>query len=101
MLASLPKWCEHFFRDRKEFQGDNRIMKTILLKNASVVLPSHHAGDLSVLIENGKIIEVSSKDKKLKADEEIDISNTTLFAGFIDIHIHGAVGVDTNEADAD
>ncbi|MDT5121765.1 MAG: N-acetylglucosamine-6-phosphate deacetylase [Acidobacteriota bacterium] len=76
-------------------------MKTLLLKNASVILPSHQAGDLSVLIENGKIIEVSSKDKKLKADEEIDISDTTLFAGFIDLHIHGAVGVDTNAADAD
>jgi N-acetylglucosamine-6-phosphate deacetylase len=76
-------------------------MKTLLLRNASVILPSHQAGDLSVLIENGKIIEVSSKDKKLKADEEIDISDTTLFAGFIDLHIHGAVGVDANEADAD
>ena len=28
-------------------------------------------------------------------------TGATLFAGFIDIHIHGAVGVDTMEADAD
>jgi len=76
-------------------------MKTLLLKNATAISPTQKTKNLSILIENGRIIEVSPEGKNLKADEEIGLSNATLFAGFIDIHIHGAVGVDANEADAD
>jgi N-acetylglucosamine-6-phosphate deacetylase len=76
-------------------------MKTLLLKNASALLPDGKAENVSVLIGNGKILEISPGGGLSSSDEEIDVSNTTLFAGFIDIHIHGAVGIDTNEADAD
>lgn len=76
-------------------------MKTLLLKNANAVLPNQKAENVSLMIEGKQIAEISFENKTFKADEEIDLSNTTLFAGFIDIHIHGAVGVDTNEASAD
>jgi len=72
-------------------------MKTILIKNATTILPDKKLENASVLIENGIIAEIS--DRVIKSDEMINLENTTLFAGFIDVHIHGAVGVDTNEAD--
>lgn len=76
-------------------------MKTLLIKNANAILPDQKSENVSLLIEGETIAEISFGNKTFKADEEFDLSNARLFAGFIDIHIHGAVGVDTNEASAD
>ena len=70
-------------------------MKTLALKNASVVLPDRKAAGVSVLISDGKIAGLS--DEAVAADEELDLAGATLFPGFIDVHIHGAVGVDAND----
>lgn len=74
-------------------------MKTLLLKNAAVVLPNERRENASLLIEDGKISDIFSDE--IKADEIIDLTGSKLFAGFIDIHNHGAVGVDVNSANAD
>ena len=37
----------------------------------------------------------------MTAETEQDLTGLTLFPGFIDVHIHGAVGVDTMEATVD
>jgi len=71
-------------------------MTRLLLKNAKVVLPDREV-DADVLIADGKIAAI---DKGLNAAEEIDLAGTTLLPGFIDVHIHGAVGVDVMEATA-
>lgn len=71
-------------------------MNSILLKNTTVVLTDELSEHSNILIENGKITRISTEN--LTADEIIDLNNQTLYAGFIDIHNHGAVGVDTNEA---
>lgn len=76
------------------------MMKTLLLKNSNAILADRQADNLTILIENG-IIRHTSSNTDLKADKEINLSNARLFPGFIDIHIHGAIRVDTNEADAD
>ena len=73
-------------------------MKTILLKNANAITPNQKAETISILIENEKVAEISSGDQNLQADETFDLANATLYAGFIDIHNHGAVGVDVNAA---
>lgn len=73
-------------------------MPNLLLKNVNAVLPNE-TSNISLLIENGKISKIT--DQETKADEVLDLSNLTLFAGFIDIHIHGAVGVDVNSAKAE
>jgi len=69
-----------------------------LLKNANAITPNQKAETISILIENEKVGEISSGDKNLQADEMLDLANATLYAGFIDIHNHGAVGVDVNDA---
>src|SRR4051812_4187134 len=74
-------------------------MGMLLLKNAKVILPNCKAENGAVLIEDKRIVGIHSRGKDFKADEVIDLANTLLYPGFIDVHIHGAVGVDTNEAD--
>jgi N-acetylglucosamine-6-phosphate deacetylase len=69
-------------------------MKTLLLKNANVVLPDREVPGGSVLIEEGRIVSLEGN----QADEVLDLAGTTLLPGFIDVHIHGAVGVDVMEA---
>jgi N-acetylglucosamine-6-phosphate deacetylase len=68
-------------------------MKTLLLKNANVVLPDGEA-NVYVFIAEGKIASFET----VRADEEIDLAGTTLLPGFIDVHIHGAADVDVMEA---
>ena len=75
-------------------------MKTLLLKNAKAILPNQTAENVSLLIENGNISKISLENKSYEADEVFDIENTTLFAGFIDINNHGAVGTDVNTTSA-
>jgi N-acetylglucosamine-6-phosphate deacetylase len=76
-------------------------MKSLLLKNATAILPSEKAENVSLLIENGKIAAIGGNIQTQDVDKTIDLSGATLLAGFIDIHIHGAVGVDTMTADAE
>lgn len=72
-------------------------MRDVLLKNATVVLPDRELMNASVLISDGRIASVNG-EVSLGAVDEIDLSGTTLLPGFIDVHIHGAVGVDVMEA---
>jgi N-acetylglucosamine-6-phosphate deacetylase len=74
-------------------------MRSLLLKNCAAVLPGEKLEGAFVLIENGLIKEVS--EREVSAAEIIDLKGQTLFAGFIDIHNHGAVGIDVNEAAAE
>lgn len=69
-------------------------MKTLLLKNANVVLPDRELAGASVLIEDGRIVSFEA----VSAGEVIDLAGATLLPGFIDFHIHGAVGVDVMDA---
>lgn len=71
--------------------------RSLLLRNAQLVLPDRlSAGDL--LIEQGLIAAVSS-DKSPNGDS-LDLTGITVFPGFIDVHIHGAMGIDAMTASA-
>ncbi|MCA1577589.1 MAG: N-acetylglucosamine-6-phosphate deacetylase [Acidobacteria bacterium] len=74
--------------------------KNVLLRNATVVLPERELVGGSVLVLGGRIVSIFSAETAPRASivEEIDLSGTTLLPGFIDVHIHGAVGVDVMEA---
>ncbi len=67
-------------------------MPQLLLKNALI-----DGAERSVSIDSGLI--TGSYDAS--AEVEIDLDGASLFPGFIDVHNHGAVGIDVNEADAD
>jgi N-acetylglucosamine-6-phosphate deacetylase len=72
------------------------MMTKLLLKNPKVILPDREVAG-SVLIADGKIAAIGNV---AGADEEIDLTDCTLLPGFIDVHIHGAVGVDVMDAPA-
>lgn len=74
-------------------------MNSILLKNVTAILPNQILENASILVDDGQIAKISIGN--LKADETINLDNKIVYAGFIDIHNHGAVGVDTNEAGVD
>lgn len=74
-------------------------MKKLLLAGCRAVLPANEGENKNILIENGKIAEIS--ENKPPADEILNLSEMALYAGFIDVHNHGAVGVDVNDATVD
>jgi N-acetylglucosamine-6-phosphate deacetylase len=79
----------------------------LLLTGARVVLPSGVLEDASILVEGGRIariVEGSAGEAAHNAANDLrvfDLPSLTLMPGFIDFHIHGSVGVDANETDAD
>lgn len=79
-----------------ETSGEN-----ILLRNARLVLPGQVLQAGSVSIKQGRIASISSDEQRAPSlAKEIDLGGVTLFPGLIDVHIHGAVGVDTMAATA-
>jgi N-acetylglucosamine-6-phosphate deacetylase len=77
--------------------------ETLLLRGARVVLPSGIEEAAGLVIENGLIARIPGPagSASVSADRILDLSGLTLYPGFIDTHIHGAVGVDTMEATPD
>ncbi len=85
----MEKQKPAFTFDAGFFICKNKLMR-IQLKNANVVLPANKAENISILIENEKIAAVSVENKTFDSDRVFDLENTTLCAGFIDIHNHGS-----------
>lgn len=72
---------------------------TVLLRNARLVEPKRIVDKASLLIQDGLIKQIFYSETSL-SEATVDLAGLTLFPGFIDVHIHGAVGVDTMEATA-
>ena len=76
-------------------------MDSVLLKNARLVGASDDSSPVSLLIVNGRFVETFTEDKNIAGATTIDAKGLRLLPGFIDVHNHGAVGVDVNVADTD
>jgi N-acetylglucosamine-6-phosphate deacetylase len=74
-------------------------MTTLALRNAQVVLPDRATAGDSVFIDGSLIVACSVAT--ISADQTLDLSGLTLFPGFIDAHIHGAVGIDANDSEVE
>ena len=61
------------------------------------MLANGEVASTSVLISDGRISKIGP-DISAAGAIEIDLTDTTLFPGFIDMHIHGANGVDIMDA---
>jgi len=71
----------------------------LTLKNARAALPDRVVSNCGIQVVDGRIARIESHGPAT-ADESIDLQGATVFPGFIDVHIHGAIGVDVNSADA-
>jgi len=76
-------------------QGD------ILFKNGAVVLADTVLFKSDVLVKENKIAEVGPDLRRPRGAELIDATGHHIAPGFIDLHIHGAVGKMFEFADAD
>lgn len=76
--------------------------KTILLRGARIIGLDRVIEKGAVLIESERIAKIfdSAVDHLPAANSIIDLDRATLFPGFIDVHIHGATGVDATGATA-
>lgn len=74
----------------------NLAQSPLTLQNARVVLPDRVLDAGTVVVESGLIVSVG--DSVEAKGEVLDLSGAVLLPGFIDVHIHGAVGIDVMEA---
>ena len=63
-----------------------------------LIYKDHHFQPLSVLAEDGVITRIGEWIADFEA-ERVDLKGLRLAPGFLDIHTHGAAGVDVNSAD--
>ena len=75
----------------------------LLLANARLVLPDRVMPASSLLIHEGVVTSIAAdgSDAQIEPTEQINLRGLTIFPGFIDVHIHGSIGVDVNGASAD
>lgn len=71
-----------------------------LLRNARIVLADRTIESANLLIENGRLASIDAGPASSSVPA-VDLTGLTLFPGFIDVHIHGAAGVDTMDATVD
>lgn len=73
----------------------------MLLRGARLVLSQGVVEGKSLLIERDLISRIDEMDKGASFGSSLDLDGLTLFPGFIDVHIHGAVGIDAMAATAE
>lgn len=76
---------------------------SLLLRGPRIIAQDRVIEAGAVLIESGHITRIldSETPQLPAADAVVDLKGSTLFPGFIDLHIHGAGGVDTMAASPD
>ena len=72
-------------------------MRTLLV-GADLVLPDRVAANHTLVIEHGKIAEVSGSLRSVASGERrLDLSGHIIVPGFIDVHVHGVAGRDVQD----
>ena len=80
----------------------------MIFTNARLILPNGIRDGLEVVVQEGKIAAIGPPTPRLQRTGErvrgkqvIDLNGNYLAPGFIDLHVHGALGRDTMEASAE
>jgi len=72
-----------------------------VLSGAGVVLPDRVASDLSLVLEGSRIVELRRGLQPVgDREQHVDVSGCVIAPGFVDVHIHGAAGVDVLDSAA-
>src|SRR5213594_1785620 len=82
----------------------------MILTNARLISPDGIRDGLEVVVERGKIAEIRPPAPRLRRTGEqtrtsskdvVDLEGNYLAPGFIDLHVHGALGRDTMDSSAE
>src|SRR6478672_393611 len=80
----------------------------MIFTNARLIFPDGIRDGLEVVVEQGKIAAIRPPmprlrptGERVRGKEVIDLNGKYLAPGFIDLHVHGALGRDTMEASAE
>jgi N-acetylglucosamine-6-phosphate deacetylase len=86
--------CEHSLRvQRSTFQR-------MIFTNARLIFPEGVRDGLELVVHEGKIAEIREQ-AQARGEDVVDVHGNYLAPGFIDLHVHGALGRDTMEASAE
>ena len=72
----------------------------MILINARLIFPDGIRDGFEVVAEKGKIVAIREQTQK-RGEGVIDLDGNYLAPGFIDLHVHGALGRDTMENSAE
>ena len=72
----------------------------MILTNARLILPDGIRDGFEVVAAEGKITAIREQTHP-RPKEVIDLHGNYLAPGFVDLHVHGALGRDTMEASTD
>lgn len=72
----------------------------MILTNARLIFPDGIRDGLEVIVEGGRIVAIREQTGA-RGKEIVDLDGNYLAPGFIDLHVHGALGRDTMEANAE
>jgi N-acetylglucosamine-6-phosphate deacetylase len=70
----------------------------MIFTNARLIFPDGIRDGFEVVVERGKITAIGERSLAHGKQEVIDLNGNYLAPGFIDLHVHGALGCDTMEA---
>jgi len=72
----------------------------MIFTNARLIFPDEVRDGLEVVARDGKIVAIGEQIRLTQArgDEIVDLAGNYLAPGFIDLHVHGALGRDSMEA---
>jgi N-acetylglucosamine-6-phosphate deacetylase len=82
----------------------------MIFTNARLIFPNEIRDGLELVARGGKIIaireqtrlhEATARQAQAHREQVVDLAGNYLAPGFIDLHVHGAVGRDTMEGSAD
>jgi len=73
----------------------------MIFTNARLIFADGIRDGLEVVVEEGKIAAICERSLAHRKHEIIDLNGNYLAPGFIDLHVHGALGRDTMEASAE
>jgi N-acetylglucosamine-6-phosphate deacetylase len=66
------------------------------LSGGTVVLPDRVATGLTLVLENRRIVDLTATGPRAVApfETQVDVTGRLIVPGFVDVHVHGAAGVD-------
>jgi N-acetylglucosamine-6-phosphate deacetylase len=73
----------------------------MIFTNARLIFPDGIRQGLEVVVEEGKIAAIHERSPAQRKQEVLDLEGHYLAPGFIDLHVHGALGRDTMEGSAE